>query len=92
MLLPSILMQVSLHDPSLTPEMTDQGFVVAPGTHTLVAVNRKQVLTYQPSVKYNQIGIFAGCLVSHRSVFVSADPPGQTTLIGASNNIQREKP
>ncbi len=35
--------QVLLHDPDDRPEMTDQGFVVAPGTHTLVSVLQKRV-------------------------------------------------
>ena len=70
-------MQVSLHDPSLTPEMTDQGFVVAPGTHTLVAVHRKQVLTYWTSDKNHQVGIFARFSFSHRSIFILADAPSK---------------
>ena len=32
-----------LHDPADKPDMKDQGFVVAPGTHTLVTILQKQV-------------------------------------------------
>ena len=34
---------VLLHDPADEPDMKDQGFVVAPGTHTLVTILQKQV-------------------------------------------------
>ncbi len=35
--------QILLHDQGETPQMKDQGFAVAPGTHTLVGVKRFQV-------------------------------------------------
>ena len=37
------MLQVLLHDPADHPQMSDQGFVVAPGTHTLVTILQKQV-------------------------------------------------
>ena len=37
------MLQVLLHDPAEHPQMSDQGFVVAPGTHTLVTILQKQV-------------------------------------------------
>ena len=42
--------QILLHDQSEFPMIKDLGFAVAPGTHTLVGVNRHQVWTHQPLV------------------------------------------
>ena len=35
--------QIHLHDQGELPEMRDQGFAVAPGTHTLVGIKRFEV-------------------------------------------------
>ena len=40
-----ISFQIHLHDQGEVPEMRDQGFAVAPGTHTLVAIKRFEVET-----------------------------------------------
>ena len=37
--------QIHLHHQGEVPQMKDQGFAVAPGSHTLVAVKRIQVGT-----------------------------------------------
>ena len=36
--------QIHLHDQGEVPQMKDQGFAVAPGTHTLIGVKRYEVL------------------------------------------------
>ena len=36
--------QIYLHDQGEVPQMKDQGFAVAPGTHTLIGVKRYEVL------------------------------------------------
>ena len=35
--------KIQLHDQVEVPQMKDQGFAVAPGTHTLVGVKRLEV-------------------------------------------------
>ena len=37
------LFQILLHDQGEVPQMNDQGFAVAPGTHTLVGMKRIKV-------------------------------------------------
>ena len=36
-------LQILLHDQGEIPEMKDQGFAVAPGTHTLVGIKQTKV-------------------------------------------------
>ena len=40
----SCTFQIHLHDQGEVPQMKDQGFAVAPGTHTLIGVKRYEVL------------------------------------------------
>ena len=40
-----IMLQILLHDQGDVPLMKDQGFAVAPGTHTLVGVKQYKVTT-----------------------------------------------
>ena len=37
-------LKIQLHDQGEVPSMSDQGFAVAPGTHTLVGVQRVEVI------------------------------------------------
>ena len=39
------MLQIMLHDQGEVPQMKDQGFAVAPGTHTLVGVKQYKVTT-----------------------------------------------
>ena len=39
----ALLFQVLLHHSEEFPFMTDQGFALTPGMHTLVSVNRREV-------------------------------------------------
>ena len=40
-----LVLQILLHDQGDVPQMKDQGFAVAPGTHTLVGVKQYRVTT-----------------------------------------------
>lgn len=45
------LVQILLHSPEEFPLVKDLGFAVAPGSHTLVAVERTRVGTMKPCIK-----------------------------------------
>ena len=40
-----VLVQILLHDQKSIPQMDEQGFAAAPGSHTLVGIKTKQVRT-----------------------------------------------
>ena len=75
------IFQVLLHDQTESPEMTDLGFVVAPGTHTLVTVNQKQVGAVQ--------SYFAGCQVP---LILGSPPPWKQSWVPGAFSWSLEVP